>query len=107
LAPHAADRHGHPAAALAFSRGFHEGEHLKRLFGRDRRLADLEELADFDAERLIAGVLADGRDALGAEDEPAVAGRSVADAAEGADAAVLPGAGRHVGVLGVRPRHAL
>src|SRR5207249_2806378 len=101
---HARQRHRGAAVALALVGRLHEREQLDRLLGADRRLAGAEELADLDHERLVAAGAAGLPDALGAEHRRPVARLAAADAAERADAAVLPGARHQLVILRLRPR---
>src|SRR4051812_29359511 len=90
---HSGHGHGPAALPLALLGGFHEGHDLDRLLGAHGRRAGLEELRDLLAELLVAGEAARrGNDAVAAEDDEAVVRLVLADAAEGADPAVLPDA---------------
>src|SRR6185312_6396351 len=107
LGDHAFERDGLAALALALVGGLHEGHDFDGFLGRHRRLAPFEELADFDDQRLISAVAAAGGDALAAEDQRAVIVLAGPHAAERADPAVAPDAGRQFRVFGLRPRDAL
>src|SRR5262249_26354556 len=70
-----------------------------------RRLAGSEYCEVCDTRRLKTAVAAAGGNALGAEHQSAVAGLALADAAEGADPAILPGAGHNIGAFGAGPHY--
>src|SRR6185436_10133323 len=77
---------------FAYVGGFHEGKQLQRLFAFDGWTPRLEESCNLLDERLVAFVFAGLSDAVFAEDGCAVVALAGANAAEGADAAVGPGA---------------
>src|SRR5947209_845111 len=84
---------------LALIGRFHECKNLNGFFGAYRRLAGLEELANFHAQRFIAATAAARRHALVAEHHGAIIGLAGTDAAKRADPAVFPGAGDMIGPL--------
>src|SRR5262245_34105501 len=96
LFEHAGQRHRDAALALALVGRLHEGEDLDRLLGADRGLAGAEEPGDLDQERLVAAATAEGLGPLAADDGRPVAALALADAAEGAEPAVLPRPGHEV-----------
>src|SRR5690606_22778833 len=89
---------GHRSAVLAFALicCFHEGEQFDGFLRGDGRLAGAEELADLDDERSITAVTSGSANPLVAENGGAVAGPTLADAAERTDSAVVPATDNHI-----------